>query len=584
MNTKSKNCTILCIVVLFMVFTFFVYAPLELYLTNINEFSFTLSDFWFVIVLAGALAFSVLFIFGLVLPLKVQNLYISVLCTFSLMMYIQSNFLNIDVGVLNGGSVDWALYRMSFLKNFVLWVLVISGGMCIYTHKIRIMKKVMSYVSVCLTLIQGVTLIVLLLTGQTDVSTDSTEWYLSSKDIYEVSEEENVIVFLMDMFDDRYFKELLELEPELAEKFDGFTEYANSTGNYSTTSYSIATLMTGQYFTNSEDSLKEEVDVLYENCETFDILKENGYRLDIYTYEASVPSKLMNSTNNYIQGSNKIASYLKLAEYFYRGAASRYMPDFMKQYVWLIGTEFDFLSVRCGEADAHSVDNVEFYENMLSEGITVQDKEKCFKFIHLDAVHYPYTMNENVERVEENSVSAQSCARGVLKILLEYMNEMKDAKVYDNSSIIIMADHGYYWDGVLTNPVLLVKPKNATGTLKVSDAPVSQHDFHASILTLAGLNEDGRYGLSYADLEENDEDRERLFYQYYLGEGAVNRKYRLIEYTIDSEGNERKNFHLTGVEYTVDGEKINHFAHCEYCKSGLEKLEANDPEERIVHE
>lgn len=582
MNGKSKNKLILCMVALFMSFTFFIYAPLELYLTNINEFWFGLSDFWFVVVIAGVISFLLLFTTGMILPLKVQSLYISVLFAFSVLMYVQSNFLNIDVGVLNGGSVDWTSYRIKFLVNFAIWVLVISVSMCLYTYKTKIMKTVVKYISVCIVLIQGVTLTVLLLTTDADVNTGATGYYLSSKDIYQVSEEENVIVFLMDMFDDRYFKELLEQEPELAEQFDGFTQYTNSTGNYSTTSYSIATLMTGQYLTNSDESYYEEINSLYENCNTFDLLSENGYRLDIYTYGGMMPSELMHSVGNYIEGGTRISSYTTLAKYLYRLAASRYMPDFVKQHVWLIGTEFNSLSERSGEADAHSVDNINFYENLLSEGISVQNEEKCFKFIHLDAVHYPYTMNENAERVGENAVSAQRCARGVVKILLEYMDGMKEAGVYDNSSIIIMADHGYYWDGTLTNPVLLVKPKNASGTLQTSDAPVSHHDFHASILALAGLNDDGKYGESYADLEEST-DRERFFYQYYLQDESRNGKYRLIEYMIDPEGNERKNFHLTGTEYTLDGEKIDHFAHCEYCKSGLGSTESNDPEERIVH-
>lgn len=582
MNGKSKNKSILCIVALFMSFTFCVYAPLELYLTNINEFWFGLSDFWFVVVIVGVISFLLLFVVGMVLSRRAQSLYISVLFAFSALMYVQSNFLNIDVGVLNGGSVDWASYRMKFLFNFVIWILVISTSMCLYTYKTQVMKTVVKYISVCIVLIQGVTLTVLLLTTDADVNTGATGYYLSSKDIYQVSEDENVIVFLMDMFDDRYLKELLDQEPELAEQFDGFIQYTNSTGNYSTTSYSIATLMTGQYLTNSEESYYEEVNSLYENCNTFNLLSENGYRLDFYTYGGMMPSELMHKASNYIEGGTRISSYITLAKYFYRLAASRYMPDFVKQHVWLVGTEFDSLGERSGEADAHSVDNTKFYSNLLSNGISAQNEEKCFKFIHLDAVHYPYTMNENAERVEENAVPAQRCARGVLKILLEYMEGMKEIGIYDNSSIVIMADHGYYWDGTLTNPVLLVKPKNASGRLQTSKAPVSHHDFHASILALAGLNDDGKYGESYADLEEST-DRERLFYQYYLQDESRNGKYRLIEYMIDPEGNERKNFHLTGTEYTLDGEKIDHFAHCEYCKSGLGSTESNDPEERIVH-
>lgn len=110
-NRKRENRIILILVSLFFSFTFCVYAPLELYLTNINEFWFGLSHFWHVVVLVGIFVFILLTLVGTILPLWAQNLYIAVIFGFSLLMYIQSNFLNIDVGVLNGGSVDWALQR-----------------------------------------------------------------------------------------------------------------------------------------------------------------------------------------------------------------------------------------------------------------------------------------------------------------------------------------------------------------------------------------------------------------------------------------------------------------------------------------
>ena len=574
---KDKKVHLL-FVSIFFVFTFLIYAPLELYLTNINEFWFELSQFWFVVVILGVLSLTILLLVGWKMPQWMQEIYIAVIFSFSVMMYIQSNFLNMDVGVLNGGKVDWDSYRLKFLINFGIWILVISLCVCILTEKNKIGRQLVKYGSLFITLIQASTLVVLLLTCNPEVEKGVVMQYVSEKDIYEVSAEDNIIVFLMDMFDDRYFKELLKEEPELAEDFDGFTQYTNFTGNYSTTSYSVATLLTGQYLKNTEESLYDEINILYDDCTTFDKLADAGYLLDIYTYEGMIPKRLRDASDNYIEGGRRILDYMKFTKYLYRLVASRYMPDFVKQYVWLVGTEFDSVCEMSGEADAHSVDNIRFYEKLLKNGISVQKDNKCFKFIHLDAVHYPYTMNENAERVEESETSDLQCARGVVKILLEYLDGMKTAGVYDNSSIIITADHGYYWDGVITNPVLLVKPQNAVGAMKMSAAPVSQHDFHASILTFAGLNINGKYGEDYFNIPE---DTERFFYQYYLQDDSVGGKYRLIEYKIDPEGNERKNFHLTGVEYTVDGKKINHFDNCQFCQSG--QVEPNDHDARIVH-
>ena len=255
---KCEKIIRLVCVAFFCVFTFLVYAPLEMYLTNINEFWFDLSQFWFVPILFGLVGFVLIIILGWKMPQLVGDIYIVAVFGFSIMMYIQANFLNIDVGVLNGGSVDWDAYRVKFLFNFAIWIAVICLWIFILSRNSKLCNQIVRYCSICITLVQAFTLVVLLLTCKSDVEKGQISQYVSSKDIYKLSEEENIIVFLMDMFDDRYFKELLEAEPELAEEFEGFIQYTNSTGNYSTTTYSIATLLTGQYLKNSGETYYDE--------------------------------------------------------------------------------------------------------------------------------------------------------------------------------------------------------------------------------------------------------------------------------------------------------------------------------------
>lgn len=582
-SRKKGNRLPVLIVAVFFSFSLFIYGPIELYLTNINEFWFDLSQFWFICVGLCVLVTVILYIIGCKIPLWVQNIYVGAIFGFSLLMYIQSNFLNLDLGVMNGGTVDWGTYRIDFIINFAIWILVICVCICLYNEKNLWVKKLVKYLAVCITLIQATTMMVLLLTTKSDIDKSEVSYYVSDKGIYELSTDENIVVFLLDMFDDRYFKELLKAEPELAKSYEGFTFYENSTGNYSTTAYSIATLLTGQYLTNSEETFYEELTKLYDNCETFDKLLADNYQLDLYTYSYLMPNKLREKSNNYISGGKRVSDYIEFTKTIYSLTFSKYLPDFMKQYTWLVGTEFDALCERSGEADSHSVDNVNFYENLLDKGITVQNEKNCFKFIHLDATHYPYRLNENAERVETDAeTSEMRCARGVLKIVQEYIDKMKENGVYDNSSIILMADHGYYWDGTLCNPILLVKEANATGEMKISSAPVSHHDFHPSILKMAGLNDNQEEGKAFSDIGET-EDRERLFYQYYLKEKGVGEIRRLIEYSIDSTSNERASYHLTGNEYTIEGELINHFDSCEYCKTIGEQEEPNDNTATIVH-
>ena len=209
------------------------------------------------------------------------------------------------------------------------------------------------------------------------------------------------------------------------------------------------------------------------------------------------------------------------------------------------------------------------YQLLQNKEIT-KDDAKHFKFIYATGAHYPYVNDENFNPIGEDDAysheGAMGAAKSSLKICTQYIDMMKAAGVYDNTTIIIMADHGYYWDGVLTNPLLMIKPRNSQEAFTISDAPTSHINFQATVASAFDYNDDGKYGVSNSDIPETDTTN-RLFYQYYLAEDAVGSKYRLIEYQIAPNGNDRKNFSLTDREITADGVEIVHYEHCEYCQA-----------------
>lgn len=222
---------------------------------------------------------------------------------------------------------------------------------------------------------------------------------------------------------------------------------------------------------------------------------------------------------------------------------------------------------------------------MALNSIATKEDGKLFKFIHLEGCHGPNRLNENGE-IQQEPVSEKESAKGCLKIIGNLLLQMKELGCYDNSAVIIMADHGYSKDGVLTNPVFLVKPQNTSGSLQISNAPVSHKDYPATLMTLAREEAAAlKYRESVFDVDEGEK-REQLFYQYYYENEVKDNTLRLIEYRVDSESNAREHFHLTDVEYTVKGEKIQHSKYCKLCKAGgitQEQLEEYDPP-REIHE
>lgn len=562
---------------LFFSFTLCFFAPLELYLTNRQEFWFDVQHFIAFPIILFIIVFLLLIVPGMVFGKKARCIWTSFIFSTACLIYIQGNFLNKNIGTMNGLTIEWEKYKLSFLFNWGIWFLFTVFFLILYTRNEIVINKIVSYVSVCIVLIQFFTVIVLFAMDKSD----NSDRYLSMKNIYDVSTDENIIVFILDTFDDRYFDELLEDEPEIIEKFDGFTQYTNFTGGYGTTLYSMGYLLTGEYLLNQKGYLEEDINFLYENTVTYEKLKKQGYDLNIYTYDYLIPYKLKTELSNYCDGDSEVISYVDLLQNIYKLVACKYLPDSFKQHCWLVGNEFENLRVVNGEYPQQSFSNVEFYNGLLNNKLTTKENKE-FKIIHLDGVHKPYNIDENAQLLTRGDSSREACTKGCIKIIHEYMNEMKISGTYDNSSIIITADHGYYDYGIISNPVLLVKPKSAHGELKFSNACISQKDFHASILSLAGLNDDLKYGYGFTDVEEGVA-RERFFYQFI---DVKNKNYspnrRLVEYVIAPENNERGSFHLTGYEYDLTGQKVEHFSSCSLCQSGAG--ETDDFEVGTIHE
>ena len=94
-----------------------------------------------------------------------------------------------------------------------------------------------------------------------------------------------------------------------------------------------------------------------------------------------------------------------------------------------------------------------------------------------------------------------------------YFDKMKEIGVYDNSTIILLGDHG-----IVTKAAtgLLIKPRGSTGSLKTDAvAELSNKYLGAGILEAAGIPHSG-LGLSYFDIINGAPPPERkVYYQTY---------------------------------------------------------------------
>ena len=557
----------------FFSFTFFIYAPLEMYLNNIDEFEFNLRMFWWMPVITGLFITILTIGLGLLVNLVFKRigtiLYGAFLFALGLACYVQGNFAGLKVGVLNGALIPWTEYTDKVVVNLFIWIGIIFAVLVfLYFLKYRAIK-VLHFTAAILIAVQLVALNVTVVSVDQEKESLKAKMVISDKGMFELSAQRNVIIFVLDMLDDTYFKTMLETDDSFKaefsqEKFPGFTYFANSVGSASTTQYSMGTIMTGHYLLNEGSTFTETQDKAYDKTDFYDILLDNHYRLDLYISHG-FSQRIMDKMSNYMESKAYVHDTEILTKKIYQLVLCKYAPDILKPFVWMNGTEFEGTVKR--DISAFSHDNIKFFTALKNSQFTSNNETNIFKLIHIDGAHYPYTMDENVNPVPENWTGAIAAARGSFQIAFEYLQNIKDLGVYDQSTIIICADHGYAGYGTLTNPVLLVKRAGDSGDLQINDAPVHHLDFHATIMTDLNLNPDHKYGKSVFEIEK-DEQRNRMFYQYDLRDPTYNSMFRLIEYSVADESNLRKSFRLTDREITNKGEIIPHRINCEYCLSG----------------
>lgn len=567
------------LLILATIFFISVYAPLEMILTNIEEFWFDVSSAFSICGFVFALLFIFfVFYFKLVKDERLLGAARVVLLSILLSTFLQGDFLNINFGVLNGADVEWKKYLGRMILDLVVWLAIFLTTIFLYVKRKELYNKVQLFSSIFILGISLITIAVLFFQHGSCNKTKEGKNVLTNEGMYETSTEDNIVVFVLDMYDSDYFSQLLKNKPELYKELDGFVFFENYSGTYSTTKYSMSHLYTGAMFNNFA-SFPEMMQKVSSNKLYIDELSDNGYDLYFFSdVNSFIPDRLLANSQNVYHGEFKITDYRKFALTLYRLAGVKYLPNCFKPIIIMDGTEFDELK-DCDGAEPYFSKNTFLKDNMPSK-FNVSDK-KSIRYIYMEGTHYPYSINKNGNKQMYGKVSSLECAEGVLLIVQSYIEKLIDAGTYDNTAIVITADHGYYVDGTLQSPVMIVKPFGSKGELRVSHAPTCQKDWAATILDLANIKQE-TYGKSVFDIGEK-ENRERFFYQYNLSDKESDGNYRLIEYSIDSSGTDWDCFKLTNVDITETGERIEHEKYCDTCQNNTKpSYEGEYP--RLIHE
>ncbi|MBO4352439.1 MAG: hypothetical protein J5818_02970, partial [Eggerthellaceae bacterium] len=253
----------------FTICTVFVFAPLEVVGGSVGSLVFTVADVWWVPIptsLAIIAGWSLLVsacrgrLFGFMLML-----------TFAvgLAAYVQSLVLNVGLPLANGDTIVWSDYMGMQVLSTIVWIAIIAGVLAYGHFHNKRAQGVVAIAATFLFIVQFIGVASLFVSpvevtevtggGGDALNTDlahRTEVVMTEDQLFTVNPNHNVIVFVLDTYDNAYLNSALrskhDVTQEVLDQFTGFTYFKNATSAMIPTRFAIPFMMTGQMPTPDE--------------------------------------------------------------------------------------------------------------------------------------------------------------------------------------------------------------------------------------------------------------------------------------------------------------------------------------------
>ncbi len=451
-------------------FMFFIVEPITMYSNNINNFWFTLPIISKAILMLSTITLILIIIINNLLYFfnkKANNVFNVITFICFICTYIQGNYLVGNLPVLNGALIDWSKYKVDSIISLLLWLVVIALSIIIIKkYSIKEYVKVSGFITLAIFAMLSTSLISTFLT--TNVLTLKNGDVISSitdKNINKYSKNDNFIILLLDAVDSMYFKKAMNNNPDLALSLKDFTYYPDTLSMDPYTQESIPQILSGHLYKNEEPYLNYFNNAM-NNSILLKNLYDNNYEVNIYENEFYYTDKnalKIANVVNYYTNNDVDLDYVRYSKNQIRYILFRYLPFFLKKYSRIEYLDFDS-TIKMNNMEPFYPFTTTFSGYQQNRDFNL-DSQNNFKFIHLQGAHLPFSFDKSLKEMETTSYYDE--VEGCLALVYDYINFLKENNIYDNSRIIIMADHGFAMDeyGEETNegrqnPILFIKGKN----------------------------------------------------------------------------------------------------------------------------
>lgn len=499
--------------VFLLIFMILIFGPTEVFFGNYTELNFVYGEFGWVFMLAGVGISLVLALLLMLLPSRFRDFIVALLWGISIAGYIQIMFLNKQLQLIGLNADGPNATTQQIVMNAVLWGAIMIFAIVLALFKPIFGKKVILWSSVVLLGMQLVGMVSLFVgADKRAFQYEDEELCLDMNGQLTVSAEDNLIIILFDNCANQWLAEARGAFPNMLDCMRDFTYYNNADCNYYGTYPSVAHILTGNPVDVSLTT-NEYLAQSWDNDRTnsfYDLLKENKYKVNLYLSQPEVivgtnsmeilTDKVDNITN---KGDQRDIYYKLLYKTMIQMSCYRFAPVGLKPEFYVSNEQYAGIVSYPGNEMAYS--NYAFYDKLLTDGITVDDSGNYFVYNHLNGSHE--FVNDEACHYNPN-VDRNQTICGMFVLLDEYLRQLQELGVYDNSTIIVMTDHGA---GFNAQPIFFVKEKNVHQDKMVeSNAPISFDELLPTFVQAIGEDPEDFGDTIY--IHEDGEWRERVFY------------------------------------------------------------------------
>jgi len=497
--------------------TLFVFGPESAFRTNPVEIAISLTRLLALgtlVAVAGALLLACL---GLLLRGRSFRVTLAIVVATAFMFYIQTNFFLWDYGAFDGTDLDYAAFDPHGWFEIGAWT---AGFLLAWSRADWISRKLVPLVGFLLIAQLGGMLVGSL---THDGLWESPPHWDRDPELFEFSDETNVVVILLDGFTGSTFNRALgglDNPPD----FDGFTYFRDSVSAFNWTHMSVPAILSGGIYNNTQTVpvfMTEELG----NRSVPETLARRGFTSHVWTdpYYCPFFEKTRCVSNAPYDEFGLMLSFMDFALF-------RALPHYVKKPLRLERGVFQAWGSEKGwmiPEQRHSLRLIKDFER----NARATSSAPTFKMLHLFLPHGPWVLDSQCERLPPQLIQTvtgymnqASCG---LKVTGDLLATLERIGVYDSSLVIIVSDHGSWAEfpdessfankSRRARALTLIKPPNSRGPLQSLSTSVSVSDVPTTIASVLALELVAPYEGRSAFEPNEARDRSRRYYEH-LGE------------------------------------------------------------------